>query len=80
MAKPIDGLKTALDNDSDDTGEMMSVPKHDVYQDADQGPFRCDHCEYFSAPNKCSHPEIIKLRRGVVKPASCCDYFEKDGN
>lgn len=57
----------------------MTVPKHDVYQAADQGPFRCDNCEYFSTPNKCSNPEIVKLRGGMVEPGACCDYFENKG-
>lgn len=67
---PIKGLKNAEPEGAKEG--------HQVYQGADQAPFRCDHCEYFTVPNQCVHPKIIKLRKGIVEPAACCDFFEKD--
>lgn len=43
-----------------------------VYMSGRQGPFRCDHCEYFSAPNRC---QIVE---GDIDPAGCCNLFEKE--
>lgn len=43
-----------------------------VYMDSDEGPFRCDHCEYFSKPDKC------RLVEGEIDPGGCCNLFEKD--
>ena len=43
-----------------------------VYMDGDQGPFRCDHCEYWKNPNSC---EIVA---GYIDPAGCCNLFEKE--
>lgn len=59
-------------------GETMVLPIHSVYAPASAGPFKCSNCEYFTAPSKCSQPEIVKLRGGVVEPEACCDFFEKD--
>jgi hypothetical protein len=59
------------------SGPTMEVPKHPVYQAADQGPFKCSNCHYFSEPNKCKQKQIIDLRGGRVEPDACCDYFEK---
>ncbi len=56
----------------------MEVSPHDIYAPASEGPFRCDHCEYFKAPTTCTKPEIIRLRQGKVQAGACCDYFEKD--
>lgn len=38
----------------------------------------CGVCEYFKAPTTCTHPEIIKLRNGVVEFYACCDFFERN--
>lgn len=62
MAKPIEGLK---ESKSDKRDKFMVV-----YMDGDQGPFRCDHCEYFSKPNSC---QIVE---GFIDPAGCCNLYE----
>ncbi len=62
--KPIEGLKSAK---PEKTSKSMVV-----YMDGDQGPFRCDNCEYFSSPNAC-----IKVE-GYIDPAGCCNLFDKD--
>lgn len=56
---------------------LVNDPKHQVYQPAKEGPFRCDHCEYYVGPERCRKPEIVALRQGMVEPGACCDYFEK---
>ena len=55
----------------------MTVLAHEIYQPAKDGPFLCGHCQWFSAPTTCHHPEIIKLRRGVVEFGGCCDYYQR---
>ena len=57
---------------------MQQEPTHDVYADASKGPFLCGVCEYFKAPTTCTHPEIVKLRKGIVEYYACCDFFERD--
>jgi len=88
LAAIIQGLKAAHpissnssksidnDNDSDDSGEMMSVPKHDIYSEAKNGPFKCSNCEHYPSPNTCDQPYIVKLRGSKVEPDACCDLFE----
>ena len=62
MASPIDGLKAAK---SEKTSKAVVV-----YMDGDKGPFRCDHCEYFSKPNGCTKVE------GFIDPAGCCNLYD----
>lgn len=79
MAKPLDGLREArpdADTQDGDEAGMMSVPKHEIFQKASQGPFKCSNCEYYK-PNECTNKFIIKLRGSTVAPDDCCDLFEK---
>ena len=54
------------------------------YMGPEDGPFRCDHCEYFK-DNSCGNEEMKKLSKraktseGRVKVAAdgCCIYFEE---
>lgn len=62
MAKPLEGLKESKPEKS----SKLTV----VYMDGDKGPFRCDHCEYFSKPNGC---HIVE---GFIDPAGCCNLYE----
>lgn len=63
---PIHGLQAAEPEQHQTSKESV------VYMDGDQGPFRCDHCEYFIPPNACN------LVKGFIDPAGCCNLFEKD--
>ena len=69
--KPIEGLKSA-------SAKLDIMPEHPIYAPASEGPFACKFCEYYSDPNKCNQPIIVKLRKGIVEPDACCDWFEKD--
>jgi hypothetical protein len=42
-----------------------------LYMGPEEGPFRCDHCEYFHTPSSC------ELVAGSIDPAACCSLFEK---
>ena len=57
--------------------QTMTVPVHEVYQPAKEGPFLCGHCTHFRPPTRCVQPEIVKLRKGVVEAGGCCDYYKK---
>lgn len=50
---------------------------------SDEGPFRCDHCEYFS-DGVCSkpqvleeHPELETEGGASVQPTMCCNFFSR---
>lgn len=61
---------------------------HQVYMPQQNGPFRCDHCEYYVGPHACANRTIIGLAgagkfglalnrgRAVVDPGGCSDEFE----
>lgn len=89
MAKflPLTGLKNQR-YESDDSDEKGFVETPDgavaAYQPPDQGPFRCDACEYYPNPYRCRKPEVIKELGKVpgedlarVDPAGCCNFFSK---
>lgn len=41
-----------------------------LYMDSSEGPFRCDHCEYYVDPRQC------QLVDGDIDPAGCCSLYE----
>lgn len=41
-----------------------------LYMGPEHGPFKCAHCEYFSAPHSC------KLVAGSVDAEGCCSLYE----
>jgi len=43
-----------------------------VYMKGDQGPFRCNHCEYFSAPKSC------RIVEGPIDPTGCCNLYQPE--
>lgn len=65
--------------------------EHQGYLPGDEGPFRCDHCEYYSGQNRCRNTAVIQWAKehrfglkcdeasgkAVVQPDGCCDFFEK---
>lgn len=69
---------------------LQSMPKGHIpfLKGKEDGPFRCDHCEYYS-DHSCNNKFIIgfakkglyglKLVDGkaAVDPSDCSDYFEK---
>lgn len=71
MATPIDGLKATTPK-----GKTITLPMHDFYATADQGPFRCDNCEHYSA-GTCNEPYVVQHHGADVAPGDCCDMFSK---
>jgi hypothetical protein len=65
----LEGLKRGHEEEPEESKTSQASV---VYMTGDQGPFRCDHCEYFSAPNGC------RLVEGNIDPAGCCNLFEKE--
>lgn len=66
--------------------KSKTPPNQDpIYMGPSSGPFRCDHCEYFEAPNRCNKAEMIKTQQSkkgfaVVNAGGCCNYFEPDND
>lgn len=69
------------------------MANHQVYLPEEEGPFRCDHCEYFEQGNKCNQKNIIDYARhkmynltlssdglANVDPGGCSDYFERNSD
>ena len=68
----------------------ITTKEHQAYMPGSQGPFRCDHCEYFSGTNRCNNKKIVAYainhKFGLelesagfakVDPAGCSDEFKK---
>jgi hypothetical protein len=69
MATPLEGLQAATpENDYPKAGQDRAG-----YEGPEAGPFRCDHCAYFSAPNAC---QIVE---GSIDGAGCCNLYERMG-
>lgn len=73
MSKALSGLKSAKDTEA-----TMVVPKHEVLQRANQGPFLCGNCEYWDGKAKCKHPYIIEHYGPEVDVLDCCDFHSKN--
>lgn len=62
------------ESQEEDEGEDGPLDKLDqvtvVYMGGDRGPFQCDHCEHFQAPQSCS------VVHGQIDPSGCCNVFE----
>ena len=72
-------VRKVMDDGLAEHGLMVTMA-HPIYLDESEGPFRCDRCTFANADaTRCSHPEIIKLRNGIITPASCSDFFHKRG-
>ena len=67
----------------------ISLKEHKVYMSGDEGPFRCNNCEYYPMAGNCNQKDIIKLAQSgkfglsllgngnaKVDPDGCSDYFE----
>jgi hypothetical protein len=48
------------------------------YVTPDLGPFECDNCSHFQAPNACDHPQVVSDPEvnGQVDPKGCCNFFK----
>ena len=53
------------------TGKLEKNDPSVVYMGYDEGPFRCDNCEYWSNPSKCTKVN------GNIEPGGCCNLYEK---
>lgn len=56
----------------------MNLPDHQVLAKGTDGPFLCSLCEYFRAPDTCTHEYIVEHYGATVGGDWCCDFFEKD--
>lgn len=68
MPTAIEGLKQA-----NPTLHEKLTKASQVYMNGDQGPFRCDHCDFWKAPDGC------ELVEGQIDPAGCCNSYQKKG-
>lgn len=50
-------------------------PNNPDYEPPDDGPFRCDNCTFYTDPNACTQPVVMKTQSGVVDPGGCCKFF-----
>lgn len=61
---------------------------HEPFLPAEDGPFECDDCQFFTGPNQCHQPNMIQLYGpadpgadytsgpdGQVSEKACCDWF-----
>jgi hypothetical protein len=51
-------------------------PSDPDYEGPEDGPFRCDNCMHFKAPNQCNQLQVVATRNGQVDPAGCCKFFK----
>jgi hypothetical protein len=74
------------------TEHVMLKAGHHIYMPESDGPFRCDHCEYYPQRDRCNNRIIFgyaeRGERGLskdmivgnlvkVQPGSCSDEFER---
>jgi hypothetical protein len=52
------------------------------YASPEYGPFECENCVHFEAPDKCNHPKVIADPEvnGNVQAEGCCNYFKSAHN
>ena len=75
MAKhlPMQGLKSA----APELHEKVTKASQ-AYMDGDQGPFRCDNCDFFHVGGGASNDAgTCELVEGRIDPAGCCNSFKK---
>lgn len=52
-----------------------------AYQPPSEGPFSCDHCEYYRDPGQCRKPQVIQELGGTsmasVQAKGCCNFYER---
>ncbi len=86
------GLKSAAPTSDDSSlppspgqDQMGGGDDHEMFQPAENGPFLCGHCEYFTSPGQCSEEHMIAkygdeggftTANGQVSAGACCDYYE----
>lgn len=51
-------------------------PNNADYEPPEDGPFRCDNCSFYSDPNQCTQPVVVKTQHGVVDAGGCCKFFK----
>ncbi len=51
------------------------------YAGPENGPFECENCIHFHAPNTCDHPQVQSDPEvnGQVDPEGCCNLFHPSG-
>jgi hypothetical protein len=65
LTKPTEGIGTAQSG----------------YATPDNGPFECENCIHFQAPNQCDNPQVVTDPEvnGQVDPEGCCNLFSPAG-
>lgn len=76
---PMEGLKASKPKDSTPRSDSGKLPQNYnvkiagkdtvLYMGPEDGPFECQHCEYFQAPSSC------ELVGGTISPQGCCSLF-----
>jgi hypothetical protein len=64
-----------------DQGEPGDGTQQSGYVTPDLGPFECDNCTHFQAPDTCDHPEVVSDPEvnGQVEAKGCCNFFKSLG-
>lgn len=71
---PDPGPETDTDTPPDDSmtsDDSKTDQQASGYMGSDQGPFECENCSHFSAPNAC---QIVS---GAIEAKGCCNLFRK---
>jgi hypothetical protein len=78
MANPLDALRALKPGNSPPSsqapsdfseGSNLEDQASAGYMPPEDGPFECDHCAHFQAPNTCDKVS------GVIDPQGCCNYY-----
>jgi hypothetical protein len=65
-----------------DPGAQQDGTQASGYVTPDLGPFECENCTKFSAPNQCQEPRVQSDPevQGQVDPQGCCNFFQSAHN
>lgn len=50
-------------------------PNDPDYEGPEDGPFQCSNCQFYSDPNQCQQPDVVRTQGGKVDPNGCCKFF-----
>lgn len=79
--RPWLGSQSSQDDEPPQQAGMAPKTTKDVdpndpdYEGPEDGPFECDNCQFFSDPNQCAQPDIVRSQGGQVDPKGCCKFF-----